>query len=236
MAARRLRDWTLIVADAPTRVFDVRYQLELYETFHITRFARVSHTIGILVGVLGDLLMATAWPRPFVGSGATLVTMLLAVWYVGLHRRVGLWTLPVLGLLWGAALGSHELLATAGVSSLWVGLGLAVAGGATCWVGHWAEPVPPPLSGTDGFVSIGAFVRGRPWYVAAYTFAAFPIWIFNEMLAAPKLLPYLTLLVLARDDTRLSALLAECRARVDGILARGLSAASPPSEGAIDVL
>ncbi len=232
----RVRDWIFIVADAPTRVFDVRYQLELYEVFHTRPFSRSTHAIGITAGVLGYLLAATAWPRPFVGSGATLLTMILAIWYVGLHRRVGLWTLPGLGVLWGLALVGAAWLPEVGAAPLWAGLGLMVGGGTLCWIGHWVEPVPPPLSGSEGFVPIEAFVRGRPWYVSLYAFLAFPIWVFHEVMAAPKLFPYLTILWLAPRDEALGRLLEECRGRVEPILEGGLRAASPPSEGAIRVL
>jgi hypothetical protein len=133
--------------------------------------------------VFGLLALAdAAAPHHVVLFGASAALLL---YWLALDVRAALLAAPLLGLLTylAAALGAYASHPVSVAIAVVVGGGIAQAGT------HMFEPVPPPLSGTDGFVDgrtylrktgLGGMVRGALLWLGCY-------WIL-EVWAAPRVL------------------------------------------------
>ncbi len=176
-----------VVPFAPLTPFDLDYQTYLYEVFHRSVIARVSHfvlfplvNLAVFVGLAGISLGAphavAHGPDPFVLNLSAVFAVLLAVWYTALAARVrsvvwgGTLLLAVAGL-WAAGNTIHGLTFELDAAQrtvlspspllfnpwLWAA-GLSFLIAAS----HVREPdVPPRVSGTDAWVPLDRWLAGE---------------------------------------------------------------------------
>lgn len=145
MTRPRLIDYLMIAPDAHVRVLDFQYQIVLFELFHRARLTRIIHTVVTPVIIWGFFLLVTA--APF--GGAAFLGLLL-IWYLKLDGLVGLTAAPLLGAMWLAAEWARGLVPE---TAAWWGLGVVAAGSLLETFSHSVEPLPPPWSGSTGFLS-----------------------------------------------------------------------------------
>jgi hypothetical protein len=218
-----------IVPSAHTRIVDLSFQVEMYELFHRTAIARAGHMIGTSTLLFGVFVIASRAP----GVVAWLLAATLIVWLtacgIALDRLTGLVTGAI-----GIALAIAAQCSGLGVSS---GIALALGGCVVQTFSHVFEDVPPPLSGTAGFVSARAwFGRLDAAQVLRSTIQTLAIFYWLEFWAAFRILPLQVLHLLMRAgrrprlrsalDARIAEILADStsgwkRPRVTGSLLAG---------------
>lgn len=183
-----LAEHLLIVPAAHTHLGHLSFQVEMYELFHRTRGGRIGHGLGtpaILFGVLMLLSRAPGPAAPLLTAGLVLG---IAAWGAAIDRLAGAVTV-VLGaaLSAGAAASARALGEGDGVA---VALALVLGGCAVQTFSHVFEDVPPPLSGTKGFLPVLAWLA-RLDVATAIRAGALTVGIFYwlELWAALRILP-----------------------------------------------
>jgi len=182
-------------------------QMFLFEVFHLTRWARAGHLLGML-GV-NFFLMAGLWGLPLAGprwlNGAALYALVLLVWYAAIARSARLlaWWLGVVPVVVALFLGAGAFRdATAGQgASGWASPWLwMLASAAFVAFSHAPEPQLPPRA-IEGQVwrPLPAALRGAPGVRPSprtllrngVRIGLFLVWgTLDELWAAPRLLPY----------------------------------------------
>jgi len=199
LLARTLR--AIVIAPCTQLTFfSFDLQMFLFDVLHVSRFARLSHGLGMLLVNLVIAALLTFYSQSLWGAAAFAGVLLL--WYGGMALSVRLWRwwlvmVPIVAVLvsTGAWLG-----ATLSETSLWI---LLAATATFVAIGHSTEPTFPPRAGDPyRWVPIPELIFGRPsrrpplrqsvyWSlrVACY----FPIGVLSELWASPRLLPYTVL-------------------------------------------
>jgi hypothetical protein len=174
--------WLTIVPAAHYRLLDTSFQMNLYRLFHGRALSRVSHAVCtpiVTLFMLASLEHATLGGVPLSWPFALLV----AAYGFAYGPAVGLALTPVVALL---ALGANVVARDASLPVALAGMFLFAAFQA--W-SHALEPVPPPVSGADGFVPVGQWWRassvGRR--VAAIVLSG-TVFALLELIASPKVL------------------------------------------------
>jgi len=177
----RLIDYLMIAPDAQTRVLDFQYQIMLFELFHRARLTRTVHTVVTPLVIWGFFLLVTAAP-----FGAATFLALLLVWYFALDGLVGLTAAPILGAMWLAAEWARGLAPETAVG--W-GLGVVAAGSLLETFSHSVEPLPPPWSGSGGFLPGKAILADVPLRRRLLALlAGMTIFAGLELISSPRIL------------------------------------------------
>ena len=179
----------LVVPEAHVRQLDLHFQTAWYDVFHRARPNQISHVLcmGPIVWVI--LVLACRLPLPgFTPPGLDLGLALgfaLVAAYVAMDRWLGLVMAPVMAALWASA---HLLVGAWGTGALPLALiVLAVAGGLQTWT-HAFEDIPPPLSGTAGWVTVAEWRRKTPLPRLALAIAlTLSVYILVEIASSPRL-------------------------------------------------
>lgn len=181
-------------------------QYFLFQVFHRTWLARVSHLVGMallnlfLMAGLSQLTAGSAtWPWGGLDGGALYATALLS-WYAAISRdaRLPLWWLAMVPVVGGLYLASRAFLVADPLGlSPWL---LVLASAAFISLSHVSEPFLPPRAGDpQRWVPVRAFVLGPPQALhppgqilrrALRVFAFLCFGLLQELWAAPRLLPY----------------------------------------------
>jgi uncharacterized membrane protein YGL010W len=145
----------LVVPQAHVRQLDMHFQTAWYDVFHRARPNQISHVLCMGPIVWVGLVFACLLPLPgFMPPGFDLGLVLafaLVAAYLVMDRGLGLVMAPVMAALWASA---HLLVGARGAGALPIALVvLAAAGALQTWT-HAFEDVPPPLSGTAGWVTV----------------------------------------------------------------------------------
>ena len=212
-----LAERLLIVPAAHTRLGDVSFQVEMYELFHRTPAARIGHMLGTPTILLGALTLASLAPGAAAPLLAVALALGVAVWGMAIDRLVGLVTAIAAAALDGGAFAlSHRV---GPETALVVALACLFGGCTVQTFSHVFEDVPPPLSGSAGFVQPVAWAR-RLHARDAVRAAALTLGVFYwlEMWSAFRILPLQILHLLLQAGHR-PALRRALEARVAAILA-----------------
>lgn len=182
----------LIVPRSHTDVFASRYQVEMYELFHRTLGGRLGHMVGTPTILLGLMMMMDrasggVWPA-LVLAGA------IGLYGMRVERVAGLVTALLAA---GLAALSTLVVAQTGDQTYWVALGLVVGACAAQTLSHGFEDVPPPLSGTVGFMPVMEWaVTRRIRDFARSGFLFFGVFFWLELWATFRIWPLQVLHVL----------------------------------------
>lgn len=208
-------DYALVLPRAHWRLGDVRWQYAIYDVFHTTALSRFTHAAGMTPNTMTWTMLASLLlPGPI--DGGLVVWALVAALAFVYDRLAGVVTLLYVGALW---LAGQALLDAFGDAALFRTLLLTAALAFFQAVGHAPEPVPPPWSGGDTFVPVGAWLRtasvGRILGYGTMVVMG-PL---LEYWAAPRLLPVQVLKVLValghRPGLRGEAAVREVAYRAD---------------------
>jgi hypothetical protein len=183
---RRLLYEALIVPSAHTRVFDSEFQHEVYEVFHTRAATRWIHRLCTPIANIS--LLATATALPFASfDGAILAAIIALLGYLAVH---GAWALAMIPVLAFAVAAAHIL---AGALGPWVvtgGLSIAFYAAFIQTLSHAFEPVPPPWSGSYGWITLKEFLlRTPPLKLVVLSAVAVLIFPVLEFWAAPRIWP-----------------------------------------------
>ncbi len=195
-----------IVPQAHVAITRVDFQVEMYELFHRTPGGRLGHIVGTLATLLGTLALserASGSLAPGVGLLAAI-----ALWGAAVDRLVG-----GLTALLGAALVAlvHFAAPSLGADLTACALGLVFGGCAVQTFSHLFEDVPPPQSGSTGFVPVGRWLRGiTAREVVRSTLLTLLVFYWLELWATFRIWPLQILHVLMRLGYR-----PEARRRLD---------------------
>jgi hypothetical protein len=180
-------------------------QMFLFDVFHTTRVARVGH----FAGMVGVNLFALALAVRESGSplGGAVVAALLLAWYAVVARavRLALWWWVMVMVVAALLVAACALGAVVTPRALAVGVAIS---GAVVSLSHAFEPLFPPRAGDPlRWLSVAEYVWGptamrntagvvalRALRVASFTLIGW----FDEMWAAPRLLPYNVLRLMLR--------------------------------------
>jgi uncharacterized membrane protein YGL010W len=179
----------LVVPQAHVRQLDLHFQTAWYDVFHRVRLNQISHVLcmGPIVWVMlvfACLLPLPGFTPPALDLGLVLALALVAA-YVVMDRGLGLLMAPVMGALWVSA---HLLVGARGAAALpLVLIVLAAAGALQTWT-HAFEEVPPPLSGTEGWVTVAEWRRKTPLPRLMLAFGlSLSVYILVEIASSPRL-------------------------------------------------
>lgn len=181
-SSHRLVRWLTIVPAAHYRLLDTSFQMNLYRLFHGRSLSRVAHAVCSPLVTL-FMLAALAHVRPGGVPLSWPFALLAAAYGFAYGPAVGFALAPVVALL---ALGAGFVARETPVS---VALGaMLLFAGLQAW-SHMLEPVPPPLSGQDGFVPVGQWWRASTCErrTAAIVLSA-TVFVLLELIASPKVL------------------------------------------------
>jgi uncharacterized membrane protein YGL010W len=178
----RIARWLTIVPAAHYRLMDTSFQMNLYRLYHGRALSRVAHAVCT---PLVTLFMLAALAHARLG-GVPLswpFALLAAAYGFAYGPAVGLALAPVVALL---AVGAGYLAGVTSTSMAFGGMYLFAA--LQAW-SHMLEPVPPPLSGQDGFVPVGRWWRASSVArrAAAIVLSA-TVFVLLELIASPKVL------------------------------------------------
>ena len=203
----RLIDYLMITPDAQTRIFDLQYQVELYEIFHRTRLSRTLHTLctpiitwsmfilAARIPLRGPALMAQFSMGTEINAAFVLMGVLL-LWYLKLDALVALTAAPILVTMW---ITSNLFSAALGGTAGWYGLSLMFICSTIQDVSHAVEPLPPPLSGNDHFGEGKAVLARMPLKMRIYTLVGgITIFAVLELISSPRIFVVQILSILKR--------------------------------------
>ncbi|HSN98305.1 MAG TPA: hypothetical protein VLS89_08400, partial [Candidatus Nanopelagicales bacterium] len=172
------------------RQLDLHLQTAWYDVFHRSRINQVSHALcmGPIVWSLLVLASAAPWLRvdlPWFDLGLVAAGA-LTIAYIAMDRVLGLVMAPIVAALWWTA---HLFVGARGEGALPAALAvLIIAGALQTWT-HAFEDVPPPLSGTSGWVPVAAWRRTTPLSRQLLAFAlTLSVYILVEIASSPRLL------------------------------------------------
>jgi hypothetical protein len=208
-----------IVPGAHVR-FDRAFQTEMFELFHGGSLARWGHLVCTpLINVALLTALASLLPGsslgPFALDGAMLGVLAILVWSFHVDRAAGLVLVPCALL---AAVVARELATALGEHALSLSLFAAWLLGAVQTFSHLSEPIPPPWSGSHGFLPLRAFLESAPGpRIASLLLLAGTVFVVLEVWAAPRVWALEVLHVLMRAGYR-----PELRERLDGRVAEML--------------
>lgn len=183
----------LVVPAAHVRQLDLHFQTAWYDVFHRRRINQISHIVcmgpivwAMIVGACAAPLPGFGAVGPFPVNLGLVVAALLALAYFAMDRVLGLLMTPLVAALWMSAnlfVGAHGKEALH--SALIV---LAIAGALQTWT-HGLEEVPPPVSGTTGWVPFTEWRQNTPLSRQALTIAlTLSFYILVEIVSSPRLL------------------------------------------------
>jgi hypothetical protein len=182
-----LAERILIVPLAHVRIMDVRFQTEMYELFHRTTGARLGHLCGTPIVLFGLFMLAAQAPWVAAIALASGLFALVVLWAFVVDRLVG--ALAAAGSL-ALAAGAFATVRLVNNDGFVIGVAATLGGCAVQTFSHLFEDVPPPQSGTERFVPIGAWIRTigavEMLRSTALTFLVF-YWL--ELWAAPRVWP-----------------------------------------------
>jgi len=200
----------LIVPAVHRRVLDDGFQREMYELFHRKAVCRIGHAVCTPVIMLGLFLLGVSAGRAPLDASLAL-SLLLAAWYLASERVVGGIMVALILVLQVAA----RLLAGAlGPSAHAAALGLVVTGVLLQTWSHAIEDVPPPVSGADGWVPIGTWIRRLRPARFAYVVLLSSFAPLLELWGTPRVWPLQVLHLLMRAGYR-----PELKERIDARVA-----------------
>lgn len=199
-------EWAVIVPEAQTHLLEFQWQLDVYETFHTVRVNRLSHAVCFYpllftYFVLAALVslpvgpLSSALPDATRPSLALALAAVLALWYLRLDRLVGLVLVPLLAAM---ALGANELVGRHGAEAARMTfLAVLVPNMLALTLTHALEPIPPPWSGTRGFVPMSVWSERTP-LGARVRMILLTFWtgLVLEYWAAPRFVPIQILKIL----------------------------------------
>lgn len=179
----------LVVPEAHVRQLDLHFQTAWYDVFHRARPNQLSHVLcmGPIVWVMlvfACLLPLPGFTPPGFDLGLVLAFALVAA-CVAMDRGLGLVMAPVMAALWASA---HLLVGARGAGAFFIALAvLAVAGALQTWT-HAFEDVPPPLSGTEGWVTVSEWRRKTPLpRLMLAIVLTLSVYILVEIFSSPRL-------------------------------------------------
>ena len=185
MKFQRLLYDALIVPSAHTRVFDGKFQLELYEVFHTRAGTRWMHRLCTPIVNVSLLAAATRLPLPF--NGAAVSVLISLPLYFMVH---GAWAAVMIPILAIAFVLAHALAAFLGPSVVPAALGMAYAAAFVQTLSHALEPVPPPWSGSYRWITLREFLfRTPPLKLLGLSGIAILIFPILEFWASPRIWP-----------------------------------------------
>lgn len=179
----------LVVPQAHVRQLDLHFQTAWYDVFHRARPNQVSHILCMGPIVWVALSFACLLPLPgFTPSGLDLGLVLafaLVGAYAAMDRWLGLVMAPVMAALWASA---HLLVGAWGAGAFPLALVvLGVAGAVQTWT-HSFEDIPPPLSGTEGWVTVSEWRRKASLPRLLLTVGlSLSVYILVEIFSSPRL-------------------------------------------------
>jgi hypothetical protein len=182
-----LWDYLFVTPDAYFRIFDLPYQIEIFNTYHKRVLSRVFHAVFAVPSLFGWFLLFSYLNLGFV------FLCLLSLWYLRLDRRIGLITLPMIVLMWMAA---GFVSGAAGGSTF--RLSLIVLGGSCLLqsLSHAVEDVPPPLSNRkDRWAPVKEWVKETSIFKKILLL----VWgVVLEAITAPRQFPVIVSVFLAK--------------------------------------
>lgn len=212
-----LAEQILIVPLAHTRVTDIAFQAEMYELFHRTAPGRIGHMIGTPTVLFGALTALTFAPSAAAPVLATALVVGVSLWGLAVDRLAGVLTVVATGALAGGAFALAR--AVRPEIAFAVALACVFGGCAVQTFSHMFEDVPPPTSGTEGFVPMTAWLRRiRALDALRATLLTLGVFYWLEMWAAFRILPLQILHLLMKAGYR-PELRRALDARVAAILA-----------------
>jgi uncharacterized membrane protein YGL010W len=185
-------DLFLVVPEAHRDIFDLEAQATWYEVYHRDWRNRLAHAIAMPIIVWSLLVLAglgagAALGDPAARFGALAVAVPLNLCYLRQDRVVGLAMAPVLIAF---SIAAALFVVAAGDVALPATLGLLASASAVQTFAHGFEPeVPPPVSGTGGWLPRRAWIEGAPRSQVALSIAlGCTVYVLVELSSSPRLL------------------------------------------------
>lgn len=235
---RRLLYETLIVPEAHTRVFDARFQFEVYEVFHTHPVTRWGHLLCTPIVNISLLALATALPFTHAArfgwltfDSAAVAALITLALYAGVQGAWAIAMTPVLAIAVGLA---HMLAAALGPRLVPGAVAIALAAVFVQTWSHAFEPVPPPWSGSYRWITLREFVvRTTRLRLAVLSLVALLVFPVLELWAAPRIWPVQLAQLMMRAGLR-PALARSMRYRVQAILADARRGWTLPPQESVD--
>ena len=192
-----LIDHLLTIPEAQIKIFDLEWQSAFYTVFHQTRASRLLHAFCMAPIVFSLFTLASYWniggahiieslPHLTAVNGAFIVLIVLTLWYLIMDSTIGMATFPILIGFWGLANGFNYSFGTEG---WYIALGLLFTFSFFQTISHQPEPVPPPHSGTQSFLSYREWNKTASFGNKTKVIALLPIFVMIELISSPRLLP-----------------------------------------------
>ena len=191
-----LARWWKIATVAPSTnvtVLNLPYQAYLNMIFHRTRLARLGHAVCMPVIVTGLLALCCPvrlGPADSPVNGSLPAAALLAVWWLAwaVKERDPWWGTACLGLVAVLYLAANAAYGLDRHPLVWVLVGSLLQAAS-----HAREPLPPRVTRSPYWLSVGEYLRGAPFRRAGQLGAQLAFGTVDELVASPRLLPVLLL-------------------------------------------
>lgn len=199
-------DHILTIPEAQIKIFDLEWQSAFYSVFHQTTFSKMLHTLCMAPIVfslfvltsyldIGGAQIISNFPVYTAVNGAFLVLIIFALWYLVMDTTIGLVSLPILLFFWIAA---NTFNAAFGAEGWKIALGILFLCSFVQTISHQPEPVPPPHSGSNKFLSYKEWNASAHWTNKLKVSVLFPVFVMVELISSPRLLPIQVLRLMHR--------------------------------------
>ena len=181
-------DYVFVTPDAYIRIFDLPYQTHNFNAYHRRASTRLLHSVFSVTAVFGWFLLFSYFNAGFV------LLSLLALWYLRIDLRTGLFALPVMILMWMGAGYVHTL--TGSATFNW-SLAVIIGSSFLQSLSHAVEDVPPPLSRRgDQWAPVKEWVKETSIFIKLLLL----VWgTFLEVITGPRLFPVVVSVYLAKS-------------------------------------
>ena len=223
-----LLEQLIIIPNAQSRILDLEYQATLFTVFHQTPLSRILHTLcmGPIVFTMlilasyipiGEGCLITGWETSTMYNGSIFLMAFLLAWYFILDLGVGIAVAPVVIGIWmlGNVYNAHF-----GMQGVIYAIIALFVLSAIQTISHAMEPIPPPHSGTKGFVDIKDWQKTASLGMKVLIGSLFPVFTMVELISSPRLMPIIGLRTLHILGYK-PEIQKRCNERAQKILATG---------------
>lgn len=200
----------LTIPQAQVKIFDIEWQSAFYEVFHQTKTSKVLHTVCMAPIVFSLFALASyvdfttasiipALPETTAINGAFVVMIMSGIWYLMMNITIGLVSAPIVVAFWVLA---NVFNVSFGHDGIYIALIMLFLFSFIQTVSHQPEPVPPPHSGTKGFVAYKKWVKSATVGQKVKVIVLFPVFTMVELISSPRLLPVQILRLMHRFGYR----------------------------------